>query len=110
MAGAIWILVRSSPPIAADHGVESDVGFASLDGVDGVDLYRHLRGALDKGLITAPDGGPLRMLVLTAYGNQMEQLRRAVAGPPSPDLVVMAQRMMRCSQWLTALVPSACSW
>ncbi|WP_144127956.1 AAA domain-containing protein [Catellatospora sichuanensis] len=45
-----------------------------------------LRTALDKGHIKTPDGKPLRVLVLTAYDKQMEQLRRAVAGPPSDHL------------------------
>jgi hypothetical protein len=47
-----------------------------------------LRGAVDKGVVKPPDGRPLRVLVLTAYGKQMEQLRRAVAGPPAPDLEI----------------------
>jgi hypothetical protein len=47
-----------------------------------------LRGVVDKGVIKPPDGRPLRVLVLTAYGKQMEQLRHAVAGPPSPDLEI----------------------
>jgi superfamily I DNA and/or RNA helicase len=47
-----------------------------------------LRGSVDKGVIKPPDGKPLRVLVLTAYSKQMEQLRRAVAGPPSAGLEI----------------------
>jgi superfamily I DNA and/or RNA helicase len=47
-----------------------------------------LRGAVDKGVIKTPDGKPLRVLVLTAYGKQMELLRAAVAGPPLPGLEI----------------------
>ncbi|RNH98227.1 hypothetical protein EEZ25_27065 [Micromonospora aurantiaca] len=47
-----------------------------------------LRGAVDKGVIKPSDGKPLRVLVLTAYSKQMEQLRRAVAGPRSPNLEI----------------------
>jgi hypothetical protein len=39
-----------------------------------------LCAAANKGMVKRPDGKPLRVLVLTAYGKQMEQLRRAVAG------------------------------
>lgn len=47
-----------------------------------------LRAAVDKGVVKPPAGRPLRVLVLTAYGKQMEQLRRAMAGPRSPDLEI----------------------
>lgn len=47
-----------------------------------------LRAAVDKDVIKPPDGRALRVLVLTAYGKQMEQLRRAMAGPPSPALEI----------------------
>ncbi|GLI00954.1 hypothetical protein Pa4123_62300 [Phytohabitans aurantiacus] len=49
---------------------------------------KNLRTAVAKQLIEPPDGKPLRVLVLTAYGKQMEQLRRAVAGPLSKDLEI----------------------
>jgi superfamily I DNA and/or RNA helicase len=47
-----------------------------------------VRAEVDKGVIKPPGGRPLRVLVLTAYAEQMEQLRRAVAGPPSPGLEI----------------------
>jgi hypothetical protein len=47
-----------------------------------------LRAEVDKGVIKPPGGRPLRVLVLTAYAGQAEQLRRAVAGPSSPELEI----------------------
>ncbi|WP_148083641.1 bifunctional serine/threonine-protein kinase/DEAD/DEAH box helicase [Micromonospora sp. Llam0] len=47
-----------------------------------------LRSALAKQLIRPPDSKPLRVLVLTAYRKQMDELRRAVAGPPSNHLEI----------------------
>ncbi|MFF5291922.1 serine/threonine-protein kinase [Paractinoplanes globisporus] len=41
-----------------------------------------LRGAVARNLIVPPDGRPLRVLVLTAYGKQMQRLRHAVADAP----------------------------
>jgi len=47
-----------------------------------------LRTALDDGTVHTEDGRPLRVLVLTAYRKQMEELQRAVVGPPSTLLEV----------------------
>lgn len=47
-----------------------------------------LRRALDTRKVYTDDGKPLRVLVLTAYRKQMEELRRAVASPTSPLLEV----------------------
>lgn len=47
-----------------------------------------LRTALDNGTVRAEDGRPLRVLVLTGYRKQMEELQRAVVGPPSTLLEV----------------------
>jgi superfamily I DNA and/or RNA helicase len=47
-----------------------------------------LRTALDDGTVHTEDGRPLRVLVLTGYRKQMEELQRAVVGPPSTLLDV----------------------
>ncbi|MER6828837.1 AAA domain-containing protein [Streptosporangium sp. NPDC000563] len=47
-----------------------------------------LCAALEKGVVTPPDGRPLRVLVLTAYGKQRERLHHAVAGLRSENLEI----------------------
>ncbi|MCK2240985.1 MULTISPECIES: bifunctional serine/threonine-protein kinase/DEAD/DEAH box helicase [unclassified Crossiella] len=47
-----------------------------------------LRTALTEGTVRTANGGPLQVLVLTGYRKQMEELRRAVAGPASPLLEI----------------------
>ncbi|SEH02374.1 Protein kinase domain-containing protein [Nonomuraea solani] len=47
-----------------------------------------LRQALIAQKVRTDDGKPLRVLILTAYRKQMEELRRAIAGPSSPLLEV----------------------
>ncbi|MFI9009913.1 AAA domain-containing protein [Actinosynnema sp. NPDC053489] len=43
-----------------------------------------LRGAIDRRIVRLPEGQPLRVLVLTAYRKQMEELDRALAGLSTP--------------------------
>lgn len=45
-----------------------------------------LRDALARGIVSIDDGRALRVLVLTAYRKQMDELHRAVAGLGSPQL------------------------
>ncbi|MEV4175659.1 AAA domain-containing protein [Nonomuraea sp. NPDC049709] len=47
-----------------------------------------LRAALEKDVITPPGGGPLRVLVLTAYSKQRERLQHAAAGLRSKKLEI----------------------
>ncbi len=48
----------------------------------------NLRRAVEGRLVRPEDDGPLSVLVLTAYRKQMEELRRALAGPASPLLEI----------------------
>ncbi|MFF1873007.1 AAA domain-containing protein [Kitasatospora herbaricolor] len=48
------------------------------------DALAKLRRAIEGRLIRPQDDGPVKVLVLTAYRKQMEELRRALAGPSSP--------------------------
>ncbi|MFE2595774.1 AAA domain-containing protein [Streptomyces sp. NPDC059396] len=48
------------------------------------DALANLRRAVERRLVRPEDDGPIKVLVLTAYRKQMEELRRALAGPASP--------------------------
>jgi superfamily I DNA and/or RNA helicase len=47
-----------------------------------------LKTALANDTVRTEDGRPLRVLVLTGYRKQMEELRRAAAGSSSPQLEI----------------------
>lgn len=76
---------------AADRRREQRVGTSTVNHHE-VRVVRkavnRLRNALAEHRVRTDDGGPLRVLVLTAYRKQMEELRRAVAGPVSPLLEI----------------------
>lgn len=70
---------------------ESRIGTSALNRYEVQVIKRELaelRAAVDDGSVRTEDGRPLRVLVLTGYQKQMEELRRAVAGPRSPLLEV----------------------
>lgn len=52
------------------------------------DSLAKLRRAVEGRLVRPEDDEPLKVLVLTAYRKQMEELRQAVVGPPSPLLEI----------------------
>lgn len=68
----------------SDHGEKKDatsyVNYAEVHVIRRA--VASLRGAVAKNVVTPADGRPLRVLVLTAYGKQMQRLKQAVADAP----------------------------